>query len=171
MRRCGRKHLDFRCNCRQKSWSSLFFKAAGKRDPKSCTKNLPGGQNDPRAPRESPGAAREAPRQELPEVPQERPRAAQSRLPSGLGGHLEPTLRPKVPRRPPGGCFGAPAKGFPTLRGLRFVNFPLSGKRLQNDPCFQADCLVGKPPPNRPTQLETLAAQARVATFPTQLSD
>ena len=109
--------------------------------------------------------------QEPPEVPQERPRAAQSRLPSGLGGQLGPTWRPKAPRRLPGSHFGSPAKRFPTLRGISIVNFALSGKLLQNDACFQADCSVGKPRTNRPTQLETLAAQACVAIVPTQLSD
>ena len=139
------KNFDVRCNCRQKSKFSYFVKAAGKRDPKSFK----------RSPPERPERA-----QERPKKPQERLRAAQRRLPSGLGGQLGPTLRPKATR------FLTSSGMISHPQGAIFVQFVFSGKRLQNDPCLQGDCLADKPPPNRPTHWKLLLPRPASRPFP-----
>ena len=83
----------------------------------------------PRAAPEAPRDAQEAPRagqerpkrhQDGPKSRQERPksipRAAQLRLPAGLGGHMGPTSCPRAFRRAPGSHFGPPTGCFSTSR-------------------------------------------------------
>ena len=97
-------------------------------------------QNDPQeTPRSGPGRPRRPPRrfQERHKRPKSAPRAAQTRLPSGLGGQAGANLHKRAARRPPGGHVGPPAGRFCTFRGSIFVRFSSLGKHRQS-------CRVGK---------------------------
>ena len=92
------------------------------------SKSAPGrSQNDPQeAPRSGPGRPRRPRLQERYKRPKSAPRAAQTRLPSGLGGQVGANSRKRAVRRPPGGHVGPPAGRFCTLQGSIFVQFFLS---------------------------------------------
>ena len=139
----------------------MLFKAAGKRDP-NAPRNLQGGTG-PRADRSAPRA------------PKSRPKSTSERQPPG--GFQKAISEPQQ-KAPPVGVMSIiyiririRRKRISHPSGNDFRTIAILRKRLQYDPCFQGDCVADKPPPNRPTQLETLAAKARVATVPTQLSD
>ena len=96
-----------------------------------------------------PGAARDAPGrlkrlQDSPKGRQERPkgapRAAQSQHPSGLGGQMKPTLRPRALLRPPGTHFGPPAGRFSAFRGVIFIQLETFRRACSKPPCVQSLC-------------------------------
>ena len=90
---------------------------------RSSKSALGGSQNDPQeAPRSGPRRPRRPPRrlQERPKRPKSALRAAQTRLPSGLGGQVGPNWHKRAARRPSKGHFGPPAGRSCTLRGVDF---------------------------------------------------
>ena len=117
----------------------------------------------PRAAQEAPRDAQDAPRvgherpkkhQDGPKSRQERfksiPRAAQLRLPGGLGGHMGPTSCPRAFRRAPGSHFGPPHGVLFHLPGAILHTFPPTGKHFQNCPVGKAYASI------RPVPLDAL---------------
>ena len=96
--------------------------------PRSSKSALGGSQHDPQeAPRSGPGRPRRPPRR-LQERHKHPKSAAQTRLPSGLGGQVGPNWHKRAVRRPSKGHFGPPAGRFCILRGSIFVQFSSLGK-------------------------------------------
>ena len=96
-----------------------------------------------------PGAAWDAPGrlkrlQDSPKNRQERPkgapRAAQSQHPSGLGGQMKPTWRPRALLRPPRAHFGAPAGRCSAFRGAIFIQLQTFRRACSKPPCVQSLC-------------------------------
>ena len=107
------------------------FHVASQRTSRSSKSALGGSQNDPQeAPRSGPARPKRPPRrlQERHKRPKSAPRAAQTRLPSGLGGQVGPNWHKRAVRRPSKGHFGPPAGRFCILRGSIFVQFSSLGK-------------------------------------------
>ena len=125
------------------------FHVAPQRTSRSSKSALGGSQNDPQeAPRSGPARPRRPPRrlQERHKRPKSAPRAAQTRLPSGLGGQVGPNWHKRAARRPSKGHFGPLAGRFCTLRGSIFVQFSSLGKHSQSCPVGKA-CASLRPAP------------------------
>ena len=109
------------------------------RPRKPSKRGLPEAQERRRRPQGRPKRFQDDPKRRQ-ERPKSAPRAAQVRLPSGLGGQMGPTWRRRAVRRAPGGHFGPSTVRFSTLRGAIFAWFSTHRKACSKLACGQSLC-------------------------------
>ena len=119
-------------------------------------------RSGPRSPKTAPRAARSAPG-----APKSRPKSASERPWRPTGAHLAPESPPEASRRT---FFDLQRDDFPPSRG-DFRTISILRKTSAKRSLLPGRLFGRQASAEQADALETLAAQARVATVPTQLSD
>ena len=122
----------------------LYFPLRHRQRPDRPNQPLEGPKTTPKR---RPGEARDAPGgpQDGSKSATSAPRAAQTRLPSGLGGQVGPNWHKRAARRPSKGHVGPPAGRFCTLRGVDFRTVFFSRKA---SPKLSSEQSLRKPTPS-----------------------